>query len=59
MNEKAPRCKYWIDVDGFDIQEAYCYGLSSRDRKQIRQIIFEHFDYIVEQWRELQERRGK
>ena len=46
-----------IDVDNFDIQEAYSYGMSSRDRKQIRKIIFEHFDYIVERWQEFQKRR--
>ena len=26
-------CKYWTDIDNFDIQEAYSYGLSPRDRK--------------------------
>jgi hypothetical protein len=50
-------CKYWIDVDKFDIYEAYSYELSPRDRKEIRKIIFEHFDYIVEQWNEFQVRR--
>nr|VFJ87138.1 MAG: protein of unknown function (DUF4160) [Candidatus Kentron sp. H]VFJ88775.1 MAG: protein of unknown function (DUF4160) [Candidatus Kentron sp. H]VFJ95030.1 MAG: protein of unknown function (DUF4160) [Candidatus Kentron sp. H] len=44
-------CKYWIDVDGFDIQEAYSYGLSPGDKRQARKIIFEHFDRIVKQWR--------
>ena len=47
-------CKYWIDEDSFDIQEAYSYGMSPRDNKQIRKIIFEHFEYIVEQWKEFQ-----
>ena len=50
-------CKYWIEIDNFDIQQAYSYGMSPRDKKQIRKIIFEHFDYIVEQWQEFQERR--
>ena len=50
-------CKYWIDEEAFDIQEAYSFWLSPRDKKQIRKIIFEHFEYIVEQWREFQERR--
>jgi len=39
-------CKYWIDVDNFDIQEAYSYGMTPRDKKEIRKIIFQHFDYI-------------
>lgn len=50
-------CKYWIDEDTFDIQEAYSFGMSPRDKKQIRKIIFEHFEYITEQWREFQEKR--
>jgi len=50
-------CKYWIDEEAFDIQEAYSFWLSPRDKKQIRKIIFEHFEYIAEQWREFQERR--
>ena len=50
-------CKYWIDVENFDIQEAYGFGLSPKDKKQIRKIIFEHFDHIVEQWQTFQERK--
>jgi hypothetical protein len=50
-------CKFWIDDKSFDIQEAYTYDMSPRDKKQIRKIIFEHFDYIVEQWKEFQTRR--
>jgi len=50
-------CKYWIDVDNYDILEAYAFELTPRDRRQIRRIIFDHFDYIVEQWGEFQRRR--
>ncbi len=52
-------CKYWLDVDNFDIQEAYSYEMSPRDKKQVRRIVFEHFDYITDQWREFQERRQR
>lgn len=47
-------CKYWMNVELFDIQEAYSYRMSPKDKKQIRKIIFEHFDYITEQWQILQ-----
>ncbi len=43
-------CKFWLNTETFDIEEAYAYGLTPKARKQIRRIIFEHFDYIVEQW---------
>jgi hypothetical protein len=33
------------------------YNLSSRDRREIKKIIFEHFEYIEQQWDEFQRRR--
>ena len=50
-------CKFWIDVENYDIQVAFAFNMSQRDTRQIRKIIFEHFDYIVEQWNEFQKRR--
>lgn len=50
-------CKYWLDIDAFDITEAYEYHLRPKDRREIRRIIFDHFDYIVSQWNEFQRRR--
>jgi hypothetical protein len=50
-------CKYWIDEEVFDIQEVFAFGMSSRDRKEIRKIIFDHFEYIADKWREFQEMR--
>ena len=52
------QCKYWILVDEFDVAEAWAFGLSPRLRREIRQIIFEHFDEIVTAWRTFDERRG-
>jgi hypothetical protein len=49
--------KFWVDVERFDFIEAYSYGMSPRDRRAIRKILFEHFDYIVAQWEEFQRRR--
>ena len=50
-------CKYWIGVNKFDIQEDYAFALAPRDRRQIRKIIFEHYDYIMDKWYEFQKRR--
>ena len=49
-------CKYWLEVDSFDIREEYAYGLSPADRRAVRGLIFEHFDYIVAAWAEIQKR---
>jgi hypothetical protein len=45
-------CKYWLKVDEFEIAEAYSYNLSPADKKEIRKIIYEHFDLIVTEWNE-------
>jgi len=37
-------CKYWIHRASFDLEEAYAYTMSPRDRREIKQIIFEHFE---------------
>lgn len=51
--------KYWIDVDGFEAIEAYAYNLSSADKRTVRKIIFQHFDYIVTEWNEFLETRTR
>jgi hypothetical protein len=50
--EKAEKeCKYWLDVDAFEIREAFAYNMAPRDTRDVRRIIFENFDYIVAEWR--------
>ena len=57
---KADReCKYWLHREVFDLGEAYAYGMSARDRREIKKIIFEHFEYIEDQWDEFQRRRQR
>lgn len=43
-------CKYWIDVDNFEIDEAFVHDLTPQAKREIKQIIYTHFDYIVSQW---------
>jgi len=49
-------CKYWLFPDTFEVEEAFSHELSPKDRREIRKIIFEHFDYIVEAWNEFKSR---
>ena len=52
--EKAEKeCKYWIDAEAFNIREAFAYNLTPRDTRQVRQAIFENFDYIVGEWQRI------
>jgi hypothetical protein len=50
-------CKYWLNRENFDLDEAFAYNMSPRDKRQIRKIIYEHFEYIEQQWDEFQRRR--
>jgi len=44
--------KFWLDESTFEISEAFTHNMSPRDKREIRKIIFEHFDYIIEQWKQ-------
>ncbi len=51
------RCKFWIGVDDFSIRIAYALNASQRDLREIKKIVYEHFDDIVEAWNAFQERK--
>ena len=49
--EKADmECKFWILEEEVELKEAYSYNLNQKDRKEIKKIIYQHFDLIVESW---------
>ena len=50
--------KYRLDLDTFEVVEAHAYNMSPADRRTVRRIILEHFDYLVGQWNEFQEERN-
>jgi len=50
-------CKYWLDTETFDLEEAYGFNMTPRDKRDTKKIIFEHFEYIEQQWEEFQRRR--
>ncbi len=44
-------CKFWLDEKQFEIVVAFEHGLTPAARRQIKQIIYEHFDYIISEWK--------
>ncbi|MFH1197997.1 MAG: DUF4160 domain-containing protein [bacterium] len=42
--------KYWLDVINFEVKEAFSYNLSSRDKREVKKIIFEYFEHIETEW---------
>lgn len=45
-------CKFWVLEEEVDIQEEFGYNLTPQGRKEIRKIIFQNFDLIVNSWKE-------
>jgi hypothetical protein len=43
-------CKYWLDAERFDIIEEFEHNVSPRLRREVRQIIFEHFEELTAAW---------
>ena len=49
--EKADKeCKFLLKAEEFEIVEVVSYNLSPSDKREVRKIIYEHFDYIVSEW---------
>jgi len=43
-------CKYWLHPDMIKIEEAYTYNLTPALKREIRQIVYLHFNELVEAW---------
>ena len=49
-------CKYWRDDENYDIARSIFLWGPPGNKKQIRKIILEQFDYIRAQWKKFHER---
>jgi hypothetical protein len=43
-------CKYWLNPEFYEIEEAWSQNLTPRLRREVRKIIFDHFELIVGEW---------
>jgi hypothetical protein len=43
-------CKYWIDEENYDLKEAFTFNMGTKDKRDVKKIIFSNFEYIVDQW---------
>jgi len=50
-------CKYWLDREKFDLEEAFSYGMTGRDTREVKKIIFEYFEFIESEWKKFQARK--
>ena len=51
-------CKYWLHPEEFEISEAYMYNMNSAAKREIRKIIFDHFESIEKAWGDFQQRKS-
>jgi hypothetical protein len=51
-------CKYWLDPTVYEIDEVWSHNLTPRLRREVRKIIFDHFDLIAEEWARFFEASG-
>lgn len=45
-------CKYWLLVDELEIKEAFSYNLTHAAKREVKKVIYQHFDDIVLAWNE-------
>ena len=43
-------CKFWLLVEEVEIKEEFAYNLTPASRKEIKKIIYQHFDLIIDSW---------
>ncbi|MGK7886642.1 MAG: DUF4160 domain-containing protein [Crocosphaera sp.] len=43
-------CKYWLDVDDYAIREAYTYNMNNKDIREVKKIILQNLDEIIQAW---------
>ncbi len=41
---------FWLLAEEVEIKEAFSYNLTPASRKEIKKIIFQHFELIVDAW---------
>jgi hypothetical protein len=50
-------CKFWLDAENFEIKEAMTFNMTSQSKREIKKIIYDHFDYIVLEWKKYFEKK--
>ncbi len=43
-------CKFWIIADEIEIKEDFSFNMGPASKREIKKIIYQHFDLIVEAW---------
>ena len=49
VNKGTGNAKYWLEPE---IAEEYAYGFKLKERRDIKNYIFEHYDFLIKKWYE-------
>lgn len=44
-------CKYWLLIDEVEIREAFSHNMTPAAQREVKKIIYQHFDIIVDSWK--------
>lgn len=50
-------CKFWLTVEEYDEDLAFSINMNSRDLNEVRKLIFNNFQYLIEKWSEFQQKK--
>jgi len=45
-----------LDREGFAVEEAYSFSMNNKDKRQVKKLIFEYFEFIEGEWDRFQQR---
>lgn len=45
-------CKFWLNVNEVEIREAFSHNMTPAAHREVKKIIYKHFDIIVDAWNE-------
>ena len=48
--KREMECKFWIITEEIEIEEAFSFQMTPQAKKEIKKIIYQHFDLIVDAW---------
>lgn len=43
-------CKFWLLTEEVEIVEAFSFNVNPASKREIKKIIYQHFDLIIESW---------
>jgi hypothetical protein len=44
-------CKFWLLIEVIEIKKEFAFNLNPAAKREIKKIIYQHFDLIVESWK--------